>query len=86
MFMKSIVKLVLLSLFILVAGYSCKNKKVRSCFLVDVTEWDTVDVFTEKGLFNRQAEKQCEAEVDHRDTLEQYSGNLFWCECDVKRE
>lgn len=65
---------------------SCKNKRTRTCYLVDISCYDTTGVYREGGLFNRQAERQCEAEADRRDTLEQYFGSVHCCECEVGRE
>lgn len=65
---------------------SCKNKRTRTCHLVDIGEQDTVGFYKQDGLFNKYAERECEAEIDHRDTLDEYIGNIYWCECDVTRK
>ncbi len=70
---------------VIVAFNSCKNKKTRTCYFVENIT-DTVGIYRGEGLFNRHAEKECEAEEERRDTLEEYSFNIYDCDCDVGRQ
>ncbi|MFT5821655.1 MAG: hypothetical protein ACI8ZM_002909 [Crocinitomix sp.] len=65
---------------------SCKNKRVRTCYLLDRTAFDTIDVYKQEGLFNKYAERNCEQEVERRDTLEEYDWGYFDCDCSVRRK
>lgn len=82
--MKSCLSLIVLA-FILAGTSSCKNKRTTRCYLVEAG-WDTVGFYKELGVFHNQAEKECEAEVEHRDTLEVYYGYFHDCSCSTSRE